>query len=68
MKSFCPDDAPPIFVLVGNKSDKERVVSAAEAEKLAAKYDWPYIESSALFNENVEEMFALAILEVKKKM
>lgn len=47
------------IVLAGNKCDLEdkRVVDKADAQKLAAKYNAPYFETSALKNENIDSVF-----------
>uniref|UniRef100_A0A3P9LEY1 Si:dkey-34d22.5 n=1 Tax=Oryzias latipes TaxID=8090 RepID=A0A3P9LEY1_ORYLA len=48
-----------LFVLVGQKSDRERVVSREEAEKLAGQLGLPYVEASAKTGHNVRECFEL---------
>ncbi|XP_028326771.1 ras-related protein Rab-42b [Gouania willdenowi] len=52
-----------IFTLVGQKCDreahKERAVSRAEAEKLAAQLGMPYVEASAKTGHNARECFEL---------
>lgn len=50
--------APPL-ILVGNKSDlaDKRVVTEQEARALAQSWGVPYVETSALKNENVEKIY-----------
>ncbi|XP_060936418.1 ras-related protein Rab-42b [Limanda limanda] len=52
-----------LFVLVGQKSDRdavgERAVSREEAEKLAGQLGMPYLEASAKSGHNVRESFEL---------
>lgn len=45
------------FMVDGNKIDLPRAVSRAQAEKWAAQMKFPYIETSALSGEGVEEFF-----------
>ncbi len=49
----------PIFILVGNKSDKtsEREVSKEEGAALAQKFGCDFIETSAQTAQNVERLF-----------
>ena len=49
----------PIFILVGNKSDKtsEREVSKEEGAALAQKFGCDFIETSAQTGQNVERLF-----------
>ncbi|TFH27613.1 MAG: GTP-binding protein [Promethearchaeota archaeon] len=54
-------------VLVGNKSDLKREVSIEEAQEQAQLWDAPYIETSALVGENVEEMFFMTTYNIIKK-
>lgn len=51
--------ARPTFMLVGNKSDKEkeREVSRAEAQALSQSWGCPWMETSAKTALNVERMF-----------
>ena len=51
------EDIP--HVLVGNKNDlvHEREVAAEEGQRLADEWGVPFIESSAKYNTNVEEVF-----------
>lgn len=51
----------PMFVLVGNKSDKagERCVSRREAEKFARRNSMDYMETSAKSGANVNDAFEL---------
>ncbi|NHJ02844.1 MAG: GTP-binding protein [Candidatus Heimdallarchaeota archaeon] len=58
LKSYAP--LTP-FILVGNKTDVNlREVSKDEAFALASEYRAPYIETSALHGQNVNEVFQLA--------
>jgi small GTP-binding protein len=47
------------FVLAGNKVDieKQRQVARADAEAIAAKYNGPFIECSALTRQGIKEVF-----------
>lgn len=49
----------PIFVLVGNKSDKayEREVSKEEGQALARSFGCEFLETSAKTAQNVERLF-----------
>ena len=49
------------FILVGNKNDiNMREVTKEEAFALAGEYSAPYVETSALHGQNVDEVFQLA--------
>ncbi|MHA1213839.1 MAG: GTP-binding protein [Candidatus Hodarchaeales archaeon] len=49
------------FILVGNKTDlQKREVSIEEAKQLAEEFNAPYLETSALRGQNVEEVFKMA--------
>jgi GTPase SAR1 family protein len=51
------------FVVVGNKVDLERAVSAELGQRAADFFGAPYVETSALTGEGVAELFeALAAL------
>jgi GTPase SAR1 family protein len=54
-----------VIMLIGNKSDliDERKVSKEEAEDRARQYDIPYMETSALLGENIDQV----ILNYKNK-
>lgn len=54
-------------IMVGNKLDKERVVSQIGGEKKAIMFNSPYIECSALTGENIEDVFHLVIRELRKR-
>ena len=56
------------FLLVGNKIDLEdqREVDSLRGQELAAKYDCPYIETSARTKANVEEAFHMLVSAVMK--
>jgi small GTP-binding protein len=60
-------EALPV-VLVGNKADlhSDRQVSSAEAEQLAASWNAPYLEVSALYNQMVLEIYQALTREVWK--
>lgn len=51
--AYCED---PDIVLIGNKSDLEhqRAISEVRARSLAAKYNLPYVETSAYTGQNVQ--------------
>lgn len=56
------------FVLVGNKSDaKGRQVLPDEGQKLAAKYEMPFIECSALTGDNIEDIFDAILQQMQEK-
>ena len=54
------------FMLVGNKLDLEeqREVDPLRGQELAAKYDCPYLETSAKTNTNVEDTFHTLVRSV----
>jgi GTPase KRas protein len=49
----------PIFMLVGNKCDKqyEREVSREEGLRMAQNFDCEFLETSAKTSQNVERLF-----------
>jgi GTPase SAR1 family protein len=51
------------FIIIGTKADLsyKRVISKEKAEQFARNLGFPYMETSALTGENVEETFALAV-------
>ena len=55
------DEEVLVGILIGNKIDlkSEREVSTEEGEKLGFELHLPFLETSALDNTNVEEMFQL---------
>ena len=53
-------------MLVGTKSDLERIVAYTDAEAVAESLDATYIECSALTPHNVEEVFDRALLQIFK--
>ena len=58
----------PIMV-VGNKNDvaeKQRVISAADGQKLGADLKCGWVETSARNNHNVAKAFEMMIAEVEK--
>jgi small GTP-binding protein len=61
------DNVP--VVLGANKIDlvRERSVTTAEGQALAAKSNWPYCETSALTGEGINELFETAIREAITK-
>nr|CAD2129017.1 unnamed protein product [Meloidogyne enterolobii] len=56
------------MLLVGNKCDLEleREISRLEAEDLAANLKIPYIESSAKFRQNVDQIFHTLIRQIRQ--
>jgi len=53
------------IILVGNKIDSEhRIISTEEAEKIAKLYSVRYMETSAKYNLNIEELFSSTIEEI----
>uniref|UniRef100_A0A915LPA2 Uncharacterized protein n=1 Tax=Meloidogyne javanica TaxID=6303 RepID=A0A915LPA2_MELJA len=56
------------MLLVGNKCDleSEREISRLEAEDLAANLKIPYIESSAKFRQNVDQIFHTLIRQIRQ--
>lgn len=54
------------FMLIGNKLDleDERQVDAMRGQELSAKYDCPFMETSAKTNTNVEEAFLTLVRDV----
>jgi small GTP-binding protein len=62
------DSSPIDVILVGNKSDLERMVEKAEAEDLAKQFQIPYFETSAKDATNVDAAFlALATSALKRR-
>ncbi|MEM3526284.1 MAG: GTP-binding protein, partial [Candidatus Jordarchaeaceae archaeon] len=49
------------IILVGNKSDLERKISAEECLKYAQEINAVYFETSAKLNKNIEEVFKAAV-------
>ncbi|KAK3853385.1 hypothetical protein Pcinc_040072, partial [Petrolisthes cinctipes] len=58
-----------MLIVVGNKKDltEDRVVNAATAEEYATSIDAPYIETSALDNTGVQEVFSNVAEEMVKR-
>jgi len=58
----------PIFMLVGNKSDKtfEREVSKEEGEALAHQFGCEFIETSAKTAQNVERLFVHLVRSLRQ--
>ena len=56
------------IVIMGNKCDKEegREISREEAEEYAKKNGYPYFESSAKLNINIQESFSKVVNEAYK--
>ena len=58
------------LVLVGNKNDgnmNERKISKEEGIKVSDIYDFKYIETSALINDNIKECFDLLLNSIFEK-
>jgi GTPase SAR1 family protein len=53
-------------LLVGLKSDLERSVQYIDGERAALALDVAYVECSARFNQNVEAVFDMVLLEIFK--
>ena len=55
-------------IICGNKSDLEdkRVITVAEGENLAAKLHCKFIETSALSNSNIDELFTILYKDLIK--
>ncbi|PSR71273.1 hypothetical protein PHLCEN_2v12787 [Hermanssonia centrifuga] len=53
----------PVFILVGNKSDKqfEREVSREEGSQLARSFGCDFLETSAKTSQNVEKLFTTLV-------
>ena len=60
----------PVFLLVGNKSDKatEREVSYDEGSKLAERFGCDFMETSAKTSQNVENLFAHIVRTLRYKI
>lgn len=66
MKDIEDHGTEPLMMLVGNKCDlpnEERQVTHEEAQSFADKHKLRYMETSALENRNVQEVFRLIALE-----
>lgn len=62
------DDVPPM-ILVGNKVDleAERIVSKAQGQALAKKFDnCAFLETSAKLRINVDEVFTTLVRQINK--
>jgi GTPase SAR1 family protein len=57
-------DGTEVRVLVGNKCDRPREVTEAQAKAFAEEHDMEYIETSAKTGEKVEEMFIKTAVEL----
>ncbi|CAD8067993.1 unnamed protein product [Paramecium sonneborni] len=56
-------------ILVGNKMDsQDRRVQSSEGQALATKYKMPFIETSALENKNIQNIFDILGLNLKKRL
>lgn len=55
-------------VIVGNKIDLEedRVIGKDQGRSLADKYNIPYVETSAMTGENVEELFLSLVQQMPR--
>ncbi len=69
LKSNLSDFGEVGVVLCGNKADliDKRKVSKNQCEAIAAQYDLPYIETSALTGENVNVIFSSLVNIIQKK-
>jgi small GTP-binding protein len=69
MKSSAKEDDLYEIMIVGNKTDRvnDRKVKYKDAIILARKYGAHYIETSALTNQNIEEMFEILVEEIDQK-
>ncbi|KAK4312736.1 hypothetical protein Pmani_015856 [Petrolisthes manimaculis] len=67
LRSRIGDDL--MLIVVGNKKDltEDRVVNTATAEEYATSIDAPYIETSALDNTGVQEVFSTVAEEMVKQ-
>lgn len=61
------DQSLPI-ILIGNKCDlkSNRIISYDEVSSLAAKWNIPYIETSAKTRENVDKAFSEIFVKIKE--
>lgn len=68
VEKFASESA--IKILVGNKSDADdkRKVSVEEGKELAARYNIPFLETSAKNSKNVTEAFLTLSKEIKGKV
>jgi len=59
----------PVFLLVGNKSDKatEREVSYDEGSRLAERFGCDFMETSAKTSQNVENLFTHIVRTLRQK-
>ena len=57
----------PIFVLLGNKSDLEPVVSTDEGHEAALRLGALYIELSAKNSENIDYIFEMIVTQIINK-
>ena len=58
------------LILVGNKNDgniKEKKISTEQGNKIAELYNFTYIETSAVTNENIKECFDLMVQSLFEK-
>jgi len=58
-------------IIVGNKADckeSERQVTTQEGKAMASKYGVPFIESSALDNLNITEIFSTIGKDIKNNL
>jgi len=51
-------------VIVGNKTDLDREVSAEQGKQVADSNNFPYVESSAKTGEGIEDIFAILCQEM----
>ena len=50
-------DTPPLFLLVGNKSDLHSTIPHIDIMQLANKYNMTYIETSVINQSNIDTLF-----------
>jgi len=55
-------------ILVGNKSDKKRVITREQGADLAKHYGMPFIETSAKTAYNVDEVFDRLTKDIHEKL
>jgi Ras-related protein Rab-8A len=67
-KKFTAPDKPPLYFLIGNKSDQEQLVSLEEIYSLTKKYNIHHFSKvSAKQGDNINELFTTIIRLMIKK-